>query len=184
MGEAFKGGRIVLPDHIESLSDGAKMILEVIDDKEQSLSDHEEELRAVARRDFNARIMLKNLFERREQQAEWVIEAFLVAIERGLDFEFPITESFSDDIKTIIETSVAGKPTLQHHADELRDAITDPYVLEAFERLLKRKENADAAANSAVRTRNPCASCPPCRAGDPVRIAGGDPDPVRCLPWL
>lgn len=157
LGKTLKGGRIVLPEMIENLPDGAKRILEVIEDEEKALRDYEEELRAEAGKSSRTQNMLRNLFERREQATEWIIEAFIVAIEDGLDFDFSVSETFEDDIKTILQTSVAGKPTLQDHAEELRDAVTDPYVLQAFECLLKRKQKTETDENPSD---DSCGSCP------------------------
>ncbi|MFW6044352.1 MAG: hypothetical protein ACOCR1_01280 [Planctomycetota bacterium] len=138
LGKAFEGGRIVLPDLVEGLSESSRKILEVIDDEEHSVRDREKALRAAAEKSGRARNKLERLLERREEIVEKVIEAFEKAIE-GLEMEFPISEHFADDLKMIVNASEVGKPISEKQAEKLRDSIRDPYVLKAFERMMKRR---------------------------------------------
>lgn len=161
LGKALKGGRVVIPDRIEEFSDKAKMILENIQNRDRSLRAYEEELRAKGEKDRRARYMLKNLFDRREKAIGWVIDGFMAAIEHGVEVEIPISKSFHDDIKLIVETSFNEKPPLEDNAEELRDVIADPYVLEALERVLRRKNNTEDNAGDTEKARTEdCDSCP------------------------
>ncbi len=138
LGKAFEGGRIVIPDVVEDLSESGKKILEVIEDEEHSVRDREDELRAAAEKSGRAGVKLELLLEHRETIVESVIEAFERAIE-GLEMEFPNSEHFAEDLKMIVNASEVGKPISEEQAEKLRDSITDPYVLKAFERMLKRR---------------------------------------------